>query len=55
MAQLGVEDDARAVIVRIHKNYPDFPLRAWLERWVTDPQQLSKTVGILQSLGLNLE
>ena len=55
MAQLGEEDNARAVIARIHKNYPDFPLRAWLERWVTDPQQLSKTVGILQSLGLNLE
>ena len=55
MAQLKEEDGAMAVIARIQNNYPDFPLRTWLERWLIDPQQLSETIAMLQSLGLNLE
>jgi tetratricopeptide (TPR) repeat protein len=55
MTHLGEEDEARAVIARVLKKYPSFPLRAWLERWVTDQQQLSQTIAMLQPLGLNLE
>lgn len=51
-AQLGEEEQARQIIIQMQERYPDFPYRAWIERWLTGQAQRQKTTDILRGLGL---
>jgi hypothetical protein len=50
-AELGQEDDARAVIDAMRLSYPEFPSEAWLSRWLVSDSQ-HKTLNNLYSAGL---
>ena len=50
-AELGQEDDARAVIDAMRLSYPEFPYEAWLSRWL-DSDSLHEMLNNLYSAGL---
>jgi TolB-like protein/Flp pilus assembly protein TadD len=50
-AELGQEDDARAVIDAMRLSYPEFPYEAWLSRWL-DSDRLHEMLNNLYSAGL---
>lgn len=50
-AELGQEDDARAVIDAMRLSFPEFPHEAWLSRWL-DSDSLHEMLNRLYSAGL---
>ena len=50
-ADLGQDDDARAVVDAMLLSYPEFPAESWLSTWL-DPDSLNKTMNDLYRMGL---
>ena len=53
-AQLGQMAAARGIAQSIQENYPGFPLKAWLSRWIPDDADRRQTVALLEQSGLDL-
>lgn len=51
-AQLGREDEARALIGDLMAEHPEFPVAAWLEKWHRSPADAAQSLETLQRLGL---
>jgi TolB-like protein len=51
-AQLGQHEQARELIAQMQQKYPGYVGQRWLERWLTDPDQLRQTLTMLGELGL---
>jgi len=51
-AQLGQRERANEIVGAIVDEYPQFPGRNWVARWVKDEEHLKQTLDLLQDAGL---
>jgi adenylate cyclase len=51
-AQLGKEEEARAIIKKLIQSHPQFPVNRWLAKWLRSSNDLSVTMDSLYRLGL---
>jgi adenylate cyclase len=51
-AQLGGEAEARVLIEKLMQSHPEFPVEAWVAKWVKRADRLELTLGSLEELGM---
>jgi hypothetical protein len=51
-AELGEEEEAKAIIRDLVQTYPEFPIENWLAKWVQSSDDLSRRMENLYPLGL---